>query len=273
VSQVDAWDDLWSEFDALRPRILASSAININADVLRNRVRLFVQAYFRNVRPELINVGIADDVLASLDVHMQRLIELSQGRNAKTTYVRTLRSVQQERTRVLSVRERLIGERSVRLSIRHGERESRILETLAVMLPDSARSYEQALLDLRDRARTSWRGTAVELREAVREVLDHLAPDTSVMAEAGFKLEKDRKAPTMKQKATFVLRSRGLSASRRRNPQEAVTIVDELTASFVRSIYERGSATTHGSPTWEDIDRLLMYVNVVLVELLEAGSE
>jgi Predicted pPIWI-associating nuclease len=88
--------------------------------------------------------------------------------------------------------------------------------------------------------------TRLELREVVREVLDHLAPDDAVTKSEGFKLEKGRRGPTMKQKAGFVFRSRGLSTSKRKTPQEAISIVDELTATFVRSIYERGSGSTHG---------------------------
>jgi hypothetical protein len=74
----------------------------------------------------------------------------------------------------------------------------------------------------------------------------------------------------MRQKAQFILRSRSVSATGRKAPQDAVSIVDELTASFVRSAYERGSASTHGAPTRQDVQRLKMYVDTVLVELLEA---
>lgn len=73
----------------------------------------------------------------------------------------------------------------------------------------------------------------------------------------------------MRKKATFVLRSRGLSQTSRRAPQDAIAVVDELTASFVRSTYERGSASTHGAPEKNEIERLKMYVDTVLMELLE----
>jgi len=73
----------------------------------------------------------------------------------------------------------------------------------------------------------------------------------------------------MRQKATFVLRSRGLSQTSRRAPQDAIAVVDERTASFVRSTYERGSASTHGAPEKNEIERLKMYVDTVLMELLE----
>jgi hypothetical protein len=103
-------------------------------------------------------------------------------------------------------------------------------------------------------------------------VLPCSAPDNAVAQESGFRLERDRIAPTMKQKATFVLRSRGLSSSSRRAPQDATAVVDVLTAAFVRSTYERGSASTHGAPSRQEVDRLKMYVDTVLMELLETSG-
>jgi hypothetical protein len=67
----------------------------------------------------------------------------------------------------------------------------------------AANSYRQALDDLTNGNRVSYRGTAAELREGVREVVDHLAPDDAVTKATGFKLEKDRSRPTMKQTARF----------------------------------------------------------------------
>lgn len=46
-------------------------------------------------------------------------------------------------------------------------------------------------------------------------------------------------------------------------------MVDEFTASFVRSTYEGGSASTHGAPERREIERLKMYVETMLMEVLE----
>jgi hypothetical protein len=75
---------------------------------------------------------------------------------------------------------------------------------------------------------------------------------------------------TMKQRASFVLRSRGVPETARKAPQEAVSIVDELTAAFVRSTYQRGSVSTHGSPTLDEVEPLKRFVDVALADLLEA---
>jgi hypothetical protein len=270
----ESWDRLWSDLDALRTAIARSRAVNVNAARLRQQAQALVQLYFREVRPELVGIGIGEEELQAADTDMQTLLRLAQGRNVKTSYARILRDISPQRSSLAALRERHLGEAMVpqALSAGVGGTERRILRTLQVMLPDAAASYEQAIIDLRDATRRSWRGTAVEFREVVREVLDHLAPDDEVMNEAGFKLERDRVAPTMRQKASFVLRSRDLSATSRRAPQDAIAVIDELTASFVRSTYERGSASTHGTPERREVERLKMYVDTVLMELLETEA-
>lgn len=269
----DPWDQLWGDVDALGSSVSRSQAVNINALQLREQAQRLVQLYFREVRPDLLSLGIDEQKLGAADGEMQALLLLSQGRNAKRSYLRVIRAFARERFPLSSARERLIGASRGQLhpSISGlSATERGVVDTLAAMLPEAAKSYEQATVDLSDSGRISWRGTAVELREVVREVLDALAPDVDVVGEAGFKLEKDRIAPTMKQKASFVLRSRGLSGTSRKAPQDATAIVDELTASFVRSTYERGSASTHGSADKVEVERLKMYVDIVLSELLEA---
>ena len=113
------------------------------------------------------------------------------------------------------------------------------------------------------------RGTAVELREALREVLDHLAPDGEVIKMAGFKLEADQTKPTMRQKARFVLRSRGYPDAAAKAPEDAAAVVDELVAALVRSVYQTGAFTTHVASAQSRVKQLKMYVDTVLSELLE----
>src|SRR6266853_172856 len=53
----------------------------------------------------------------------------------------------------------------------------RRLATLDKVVPTTALSSRQAPQDLGDQQRVSYRGTAAELREVLRELLDHLASD------------------------------------------------------------------------------------------------
>lgn len=58
------------------------------------------------------------------------------------------------------------------------------------LVPTAALSYQQAIRDLADGGRVSYRGPAAELREVLREVLDHQAPDGEVMKSSDYKPEK-----------------------------------------------------------------------------------
>jgi hypothetical protein len=75
-------------------------------------------------------------------------------------------------------------------------------------VPSAALSYKQAIHDLKDDSRVSFRSPALELRETLREILDHLAPDSEVTAEPGYAQEKDRIGPTMKQKVRFIMKKK-----------------------------------------------------------------
>lgn len=150
--------------------------------------------------------------------------------------------------------------------------ESNILQKLEAMLPSAAASYHQAILDIRDESRQSMRGTAVELREALREVLDYLAPDEAVAKTPGFKLEADQTKPTMRQKARFVLRLRGYPAVAAKTPEDASSVVEELVASLVRSVYQAGSFTTHVASARSRVKQLKMYVDTILAERLDVHA-
>src|SRR5436189_3177253 len=100
--------------------------------------------------------------------------------------------------------------------------ERRIVDTLSKILPATSASHEQCLVDLGGPPRRSYRGVAHEMRETLREVLDYLAPDAEIMAEAGFVLEKGTSRPTQRQKALHVLTKRRLSREAMRAPELAV---------------------------------------------------
>ncbi len=142
----ESWDQLWSDVDALRSAIGRSQAVNVNASRLRGQAQEVVQLYFRDVRPELLAVGIGEEELRSTDGEMQALLQLVQGRNVKTSYVRVLRNVGRRRAPLAALRERRLGEAAV-LSPRgtggYGDTERRIPGS-APDIPSSARSCPQA---------------------------------------------------------------------------------------------------------------------------------
>jgi hypothetical protein len=114
----------------------------------------------------------------------------------------------------------------------------KIIATLEGLVASAALLYKQAMADLLDTTGISFRGPALELREVLREVLDHLSPDQEVMDAPGFKLEKDRVKPTMKQKVRFILRARGQGKTQSAVPEDTATSVDAMIGELARSIYD-----------------------------------
>jgi hypothetical protein len=149
--------------------------------------------------------------------------------------------------------------------------ERAILATLTAMLPGTAASYEQALRDISQGGRVSWRGTATELRETLREVMDHLAPDNKVMTVAGFQLEPGLSKPSQKQKVRFILRARRSSSAAVTVAEASLGTVDEAVANLARSTYQRGSASTHVGASGQEIKNVKRHVDALLAELLEIG--
>ena len=143
------------------------------------------------------------------------------------------------------------------------------MSTLAGLVPSAGLSYEQACIDLRSVSRRSYRGAAAELREALREVLDHLASDRDVTAQSGFKLEADQKKPTMKQKVRFILVSRGKGKTQTAPAENSTSLVEERVGALARSVYDRSSLSTHVGTTKQEVQQVKAYVDVVLTELLE----
>jgi hypothetical protein len=265
------WNIYWRKAEATQSTLGRTKSVNVNKDALRTDVRELVQEYFRSLRPALAKLGLSDDVLAALDGPAQELLRLATGRNARASYLRSLRALQRARVVVEAERELKLGQAATgpHVDIVAAGVETQILATLRKLLPSAGLSYEQALRDLRGAPRLSYRGTAVELREALREVLDHLAPDADVMGSPGFKLEKDAARPTMKQKAQFILKARGVASGALATPRDAIQRVEEASASLARSVYTRGSVSTHVATSREEVLTMKPYVDGVLAELLQ----
>ncbi len=226
--------------------------------------RSIADVYFGSIHSELQAVqhraGLADEI----EFVIGAILQLSSEPREKSAYlgqVKELRPYLQEAMiDVMKAR----GVRRLVLS----DTERGILTTLEKMLPTTASSYEQVLQDIAAGKRVSWRGTGSELREVLREVMDHLAPDGDVMAAQGFKLELDLKRPTQRQKVRFILKARRRAVG---VAEASVDAFEEGIAKLARSTYERGSATTHATTDATEIRRLKNYVDALLVELLEVA--
>jgi hypothetical protein len=150
--------------------------------------------------------------------------------------------------------------------------EQKLIEALARILPSAEMSYRQALIDLSDNNRASFRGTALELREVLRETLDHFAPDLDVESRPGFQLEKGRHGPTMKQKVRFIFQKRGIGKTKASSPEDSVVALDAMIGELTRSVYQLGSIATHIASEHKQVAQIKRYTDAVLHDLLDANA-
>jgi hypothetical protein len=153
-------------------------------------------------------------------------------------------------------------------TVAHTEEDEQIINSLDALVPSAALSYKQAILDLKDNSRVSFRGPALELREALREILDYLAPDGEVAAAPGYVQEKDRAGPTMKQKVRFIMKKK-VKRSSSDPPEQTVTAFEETIAALTRAVYERSSKATHVASERQTVVQLRRYVVAILHEIIE----
>lgn len=240
---------------------------DLNVQNLKDEIRTFVQYYFRDFRAAYFHDGGSELDLAETDSFMQDLLRCAQKRTLVTIYKRLIKDINKalHELELKSLTPTLSKQRNSSDDIRF----SAILDTLKEINPSAALSYEQAMRDLNENSRKSWRGTAVEFRESLREVLDTLAPDKDVKAQDGFKLEPDAKGPTMKQKTVFILKARQAAKNQIKPLTDAINIVEELIGKFIRSVYERSSVATHTYTSKEEVIKIRDYVSLALIELLE----
>jgi hypothetical protein len=202
-----------------------------------------------------------------MDHLMQDLLRLSQARTRKGRYSEVLGAIERE-WRAIEIAAMPLAPKLIGLP-QLSSRQEALSGTLEQICPAAALCYRQALRDLDDSSRSSWRGTATELREALREVLDTLAPDDAVTKSAGFRLEDGARSPTMKQKTRFILKSRRWSEAARKQVEEAADVVEEKVGGFVRSVYSGSSASVHSSRDKKEALSILRFVETSLSELLE----
>lgn len=268
----DSWEEFAEGIRDLERMISQSEARTVRGPAARTAAHTLAQRFFREVRPHLVQVGMPEATVARLDAPLRELLQISNRNAPRSTYAAQLVELRSLYAEIAPLRETLIGTRSPGVAI-VSLVERRIIDTLERLLPGAARSYQQAIIDLSAPTRLSYRGVAHELRETLRETLDHFAPDAEVMAEPRFQLEKGLTRPTQKQKALHVLRKRRVSKSARQAPTLAVTAIEELSASIARSAYTRGSASAHAPTSPTEVRQMKMYVDAVLAELLEVHQE
>jgi hypothetical protein len=256
-------------YESLRQQIMKLRVDQVAAVSIREAIRNSVDAYFRTDRPILTNY-YESNAFSELDIHMQELLSLSQHRSLRSRYVKALRAIVKAFDKLeIHLLPRTVDKVGVQLSAQY----EALANSVERVSPAAAKCYRQGVMDLDDSYRTSWRGTATEFREAVREVLDAMATDEDVQASPGYRHEAGAKRPTMRQKARFTLMSRKAKTNSIETVGSLADTVDERFGGFVRNVYSSSSGSVHCHTGKEEIIALKRYVDLALGDLLGISHE
>ena len=264
---LDALDQVNERVDALWAAANSGRSKFLDSITVQPIARAIATVYFESVRSEIDIVKERAGLVEEIDFVVQKILELASSRREKIAYVGQINEL---RPFLLEASLDLWKSRgSGQLVLSQTEKD--ILTTLVTLLPSSAASYEQALRDIAQGGRVSWRGTAAELRETLRTVIDHLAPDEKVTAASGFRFDDKRTSPTQKQKVRYILKARRSSSTAVAVVEKSLDTVEEAVAALARSTYDRSSASTHAEASIKDIRNLKRYVDALLADLLEVS--
>jgi hypothetical protein len=253
--------------ETTRKKLNKVSSLQLHSEPLRNEIRGLIEEYFKIIRPIIIGPDEKDDAVGKIDAHMQTLLELCHKKGRLNTYKKRLSEI---RKLFIATDSKMVSsDRIVNILPKHNSIDLQIITTLERVLPSASLSYKQAIQDLSQENRDSWRGPATDLREALRETLDYLAPDKDVQSMQGYSQLKDTNGPTMKQKVRFILMKRGMSKSNSEPAENASEAIESSVGAFVRSVYTRSSVSTHTPTEKKEVMRIRDFVRVVLCELLE----
>lgn len=264
--------ELIAEVETLAASIRRGSAVNVNDKASKGKAIALATRYFNEVKPRILLIAGETEQVRQHDDLWQQLVRLAHGNNQRQTYLNSLGLLRKQLSEFNIASVAAPAKNSGAKPGTPSVEENLIISTLESLVPSAAASYRQALTDLSAADRISFRGTAAEFREALRETLDHLAPDTEVEAQAWYKPEDEQTKPTMKQKTRYILTSRGRVRTQRVAAEKLIRLVEELSGEVTRAVYDRASLATHVQQSKGEVQQVKRYVDTVLFDLLEITS-
>ena len=261
--------------NALAMRVKGNRAVNVNSQKTKQAAIETGSFYFKKARAESIALFKDSKGLDAYDNNWQQLIRLAHGNNPKKRYESLIKSIIKT-TKDLNVASHMVLSVAPVVAtskISYSDAEQILIRTLEELVPTAAASYKQGLADLNSKTlRFSYRGTASEFREALRETLGRFAPDKDVENESWYKPEKDQKRPTMKQKVRYILSSRNKNKTQRAAAESTVQLIETISGNIARAVYNRASLSTHVETTKEEVMQLKRYLDALFFDLLEIGQ-
>lgn len=238
----------------------------------RRSVRSVVGAWFSVYKRSFAEIVGEENYILSMDEKMQDLMKLAAEECSRRTAVRAIASgIRHYREHLLLPLSRAYWARAPQRS--PAGRDDDAAKRLRKLDGDLADSYEQAVIDIENEDRVSYRGPAAELREVLTGILHILAPNAEVEAtdwyrEARRSGARKEPTPTRSERTKYILRSRVKGSAVSETAESYMRSVEDRLADLINTTYRRGSAATHGGGERSELQTLLPYINALLRELL-----
>lgn len=262
------------EIERLQKKLRPRRRKQVRGNEDRANIRTLAEAWPNDFRQRFVSAQGVAPIILQIDQVARDIVVASYGEAQASTFVDQLNALKEA---IVGLRVARLGGPSAAGALASQNPDSlRLRALLEGISPALADSYTQVLNDLDDPQRISFRGTANDMREIVREVLDALAPDEEVRARPWYSNQTEdgqaKRYPTMADKARYIGEVRGLPKAGVKQATGSAGRVDDLLGGIARSTYDRGSAATHTSQAGAEIRTQLRYVDALLLELLGAGN-
>lgn len=265
---------LISEVNSTHTTLQRSAARLVRSQAELSCVRDLTQLYFRGVRPATLTAGLDP---TSLDPHFTEVLELSGKHSVRASYLQQLKQIQRKAA-ALEVQYEFSFSNGTS-AIRNKEQitfsavETKICKTLQSINPFFGDAYTQIIIDLGQEERASFRGTVHEMRELLRGLLNHFAPDAEVIAQKGFRFETGQTKPTRTQRMAFILKARQTNSAHIDPATKATSYLDvqlDILAFIPNAVYGAGSESAHADPRdlRNEVYRLKQYLDATLCDIL-----
>lgn len=240
----------------------------------KNLIKATVETWFRTYRPQVVGILGENHALGEIDSKLQQVLQCTWKNSKRENYLSSISDI------INLFKKGLLTE--VKISEWGHDRtkgdnlgNQEVKSGLIKLNPSLGQCYEQVILDLSS-PRLSYRGTANELREILRESIDLLAPDDRVKSCPWFiehrknqKKEEDKKrGPTRAEKIRYILENKSMH-SEIKTAQDTADLADSKLGAMVgKTLYGRVSSASHVQKDGSEIRQILSYINAVLLEIL-----
>ncbi|MEW5800276.1 MAG: hypothetical protein AB1728_14855 [Bacteroidota bacterium] len=250
----------------LQLRLRQTKGKTVSLEEVRTLSKSIANLWFHDIAPLAKLASNNEAALKSIDTLMEQLVSYTLRPTKKNIYLGTVRDTISMYDKQIFVR--LHKQVGTVLAGAASIGDNQIVNALSKISESLLAGYQQVHKDLADENRISWRGPADEIREILRELLESLSPDESVIKAKWYKQEPNTEGPTQAQRARYALEQRVAQSHRVSATQETINLVEQSVSRLVRKTFQRANNAAHTPQDRDEVKRILGYFDLLAKDLL-----